>query len=411
MTPAPRPFDVARLRADFPILERRIWDRPLVYLDSAASAQKPRAVIEAMTGAMERSYANVHRGLHLLANEATEAFEEARKRVAHFLGAGRVEEIVFTRGSTSAINLVAYGLMGSIKEGDEIVLSQMEHHSNIVPWHFLRERKGAVLRWAPVQDDGRLDMAAFSELLGPRTRMVAMTHMSNVTGTITDGAEIVRRAHAAGAPVLLDGSQSAVHLPKIDVQALGVDFYVITGHKLYGPTGIGALYARGDWLNRLDPYEGGGEMIAEVREERVLYNEPPQKFEAGTPPIIEAIGLAAAIDYLATIDREGALAHENALGARATAGLKRWNDVRILGEAPGKGAILTFHAPGAHAHDLAQLMDRQGVAIRAGFHCAEPLIRRFKAPSTARASFAMYNTEAEVDVFIEAFAKAREMLS
>jgi cysteine desulfurase/selenocysteine lyase len=403
-------FDAERARADFPIFERQINGRSLIYLDSAASAQKPRAVIDAMTAAMESSYANVHRGLHTLANEATEAFEGARAKVAGFLNAGSPDEIVFTRGSTEAINLVASGLAGLIEEGDEIVLSEMEHHSNIVPWHFLRERQGAVLKWAPVLDDGSLDMDALDALIGPKTKLVAITHMSNVLGTVTDVAEIVRLAHDAGAAVLLDGSQAAVHLAKVDVQAIGCDFYVFTGHKLYGPTGSGALYAKRPWLERLRPYQGGGEMIENVAKDAVAYNAPPHKFEAGTPAIVEAIGLGAAIDYVSAQDRTAIAAHESRLASQLTEGLRRWNDVRLIGEAPGKGAIVSFHSPRAHAHDVAQILDRTGVAIRAGHHCAQPLMERFGVASTARASFAMYNTEADVERFLEGFAKARELL-
>ncbi len=406
----PKGFDVEKVRADFPIFQRTIWDKPLVYLDSGASAQKPKAVIDAMTRVMEHSFANVHRGLHTLANEATEAFEGARGDVARLLGAKSDEEIVFTRGSTEAINIVANGLSDDIGAGDEIVVSQMEHHSNIVPWHFLRERNGAVLKWAPVADDGSLDMEAYAKLLGPKTKLVAMTHMSNVLGTITDAAEIVRLAHEAGALCLLDGSQSVVHLPKTDVQALDADFYVFTGHKLYGPTGAGALYAKKKHLKRMRPFQGGGEMIESVSEDAVTFADPPQKFEAGTPSIIDAIGLGAAIRYVETIDRQAAMDHETRLMRKAQDGLKKWNDVRILGDAPGKGAIVAFDVKGAHAHDLAQIMDRFGVAVRAGSHCAEPLMRRFDCQSSLRASFAMYNTEKDVDTFLEAFEKARDIL-
>jgi cysteine desulfurase/selenocysteine lyase len=403
-------FDPEAVRRDFPIFSREINGRSLVYLDSAASAQKPRQVIEAMTAVMESSYANVHRGLHTLANEATEAFEAARKKVARFLNAASPEEIVFTRGSTEAINLVASGFAGILKAGDEIVLSEMEHHSNIVPWHFLRERQGVVLRWAPVADDGSLDMAGLAALIGPRTKVVAITHMSNVTGTVTDAAEIARLARAAGAAVLFDGSQAAVHLPKVDVQAIDCDFYVFTGHKLYGPTGSGALYGKREWLERFRPYQGGGEMIENVQKDAISYNAPPHKFEAGTPAIVEAIGLGAAIDYLTAQDREAVAAHESRLAALMTEGLRRWNDVRLIGEAPGKGAIVSFHSPRAHAHDVAQILDRTGVAVRAGHHCAQPLMARFGVASTARASIAMYNTEADVERLLAGFAKARELL-
>jgi cysteine desulfurase/selenocysteine lyase len=403
-------FDAERVRADFPIFAREINGRPLVYLDSAASAQKPRAVIDAMTGVLEGGYANVHRGLHTLANEATEAFEGARAKVARFLNAASPDEIVFTRGSTEAINVVASGFAGMLKAGDEIVLSEMEHHSNIVPWHFLRERQGVKLKWAPVADDGSLDMAALAALIGPKTKLVAVTHMSNVLGTVTDAAAITALAHDAGAAVLFDGSQAAVHLPKVDVQAIGCDFYVFTGHKLYGPTGSGALYAKAPWLERLRPYQGGGEMIESVAKDAVTYNAPPHKFEAGTPAIVEAIGLGAAIDYVMAQDRAAIAANESRLAGQLAEGLRRWNDVRLIGEAAGKGAIVSFHSPRAHAHDVAQILDRTGVAVRAGHHCAQPLMERFGVASTARASFAMYNTDADVERFLDGFAKARELL-
>lgn len=403
-------FDPAAIRADFPIFAREVNGRSLVYLDTAASAQKPRAVIDAMTSVMETSYANVHRGLHTLANEATEAYEGARAKVATFLNAASSDEIIFTRGSTEAINLVASGFAGFIKEGDEIVLSEMEHHSNIVPWHFLRERHGAVLKWVGVHDDGALDMDAYTAALGPRTKLVAMTHMSNVLGTVTDAAAITQAAHDVGAAVLLDGSQAAVHLPSVDVQAIGCDFYVFTGHKLYGPTGAGALYGRREWLERLRPYQGGGEMIEAVTKDAVTYNTPPHKFEAGTPAIIEAIGLGAAIDYVSALDRDAAAAHERRLADALEAGLRRWNDVRILGSAEGKGAVISFHCENAHAHDVAQILDKTGVAVRAGQHCAEPLMARFGVTSTARASFGIYNTDDDVERFLAGFAKARELL-
>ncbi len=403
-------FDLNAIRAQFPILNREINGKPLSYLDSAASAQKPDAVIDAMTDVMRGHYANVHRGLHTLANEATEAMEAARIKVAQFLGAPSERNIVFTRGTTEAINLVASGMEPEINAGDEIVLSVMEHHSNIVPWHFLRERKGAVLRWIPVREDGSLDMDAYAAALGPKTKVVAMTHMSNVLGTVTDASEIVRLAHEAGAKVLIDGSQATVHLPRVDVADLGADFYAFTGHKVYGPSGIGALYGTEEALNALRPYQGGGEMIETVCQDAVTYNEIPYKFEAGTPAIVEAIGLGAAIDWLQSQDRQAALVHENALAKALTDGLRRHNDVRIVGEAPGKGAIITFASGAAHAHDIAQLLDKYGVAVRAGLHCAEPLMRHFGVTSTCRASFAIYNGEDDVQRCLEAFDKARALL-
>ncbi|MDY6922602.1 MAG: cysteine desulfurase [Pseudomonadota bacterium] len=403
-------FDPYAARAQFPILSRQVNGKPLVYLDSAASAQKPRAVIEAMVRSMEGSYANVHRGLHTLANETTEAFEAARESVARFLNAETPDNIVWTKGGTEAINLVAAGIGQSIQPGDEILVSEMEHHSNIVPWHLLRERRGAVLKWIPVLDDGALDMAAYAELLGPKTRVVAVTHMSNVLGTINPVAEIVRLAHAAGAKVLIDGCQGAVHAAP-DVQAIGCDFYVFTGHKLYGPSGIGALYGTAEALEALPPYQGGGEMIETVTRDAVRYAKPPHRFEAGTPPIVDAIGLGAAIEWLGQFDRAAVAAHERSLYDRALARLEGLNWLKVVGAADGKGAILTFTVDGAHAHDIAQVMDRYGVAVRAGLHCAEPLAKRFGLTSSARASFALYNTTEDADAFADALIKAREFFA
>ena len=398
-------FDVEQVRAQFPILSRKVHGKPLVYLDSAASAQKPRAVIEAMTRAMEHSYANVHRGLHTLANETTDAYEAARRSVARLLNAEE-GEIVFTKGGTEAINLVAAGLGASLGEGDEIVLTEMEHHANIVPWHFLRERKGVVLKFVPVLDDGRLDLEALPGLLTERTRMVAVTHMSNVLGTINPVAQIARIAHDAGALVLVDGCQGVVHLD-VDVKALDVDFYVFSAHKLYGPTGVGALYGKAEALAALPPYQGGGEMIGEVRLDAITYADPPHRFEAGTPPILEAIGLGAAIEWLNTIDRKAAAEHEARLYGRVMEGLKGANWLQPIGQAPGKGAILAFNVEGAHAHDVAQILDRYGVAVRAGSHCAEPLMRRFGVTASARASFALSNTEGEADAFVDALTRTQ----
>lgn len=399
-------FDPYAARAQFPILSRQVNGKPLVYLDNAASAQKPRAVIDALVASMEGSYANVHRGLHTLSNEATEAFEAAREIVARFLNAPSAENIVWTKGGTEAINLVANGIGLSIEPGDEIIVTEMEHHSNIVPWHLLRERKGAVLKWAPINDDGSLDMEAVAALLGPRTKVVAVTHMSNVLGTINPIAEITRLAHAAGARVLVDGCQGAVHATP-DVQAIGCDWYVITGHKLYGPTGIGALYGTTEALESLPPYQGGGEMIATVEKERITYARPPHRFEAGTPPILEAIGLGAALEWLSGFDRQAVAAHEMALYDHARSRLADAGWLRVLGEAEGKGALLTFAVEGAHAHDVAQIMDRYGVAVRAGLHCAEPLAKRLGVTSSTRASFALYNTVEDTDAFVDALIKAR----
>lgn len=403
------PFDVGSIRAQFPILAREVHGKPLIYLDSAASAQKPDAVLDAMMSLARTSYANVHRGLHTLANETTEAYEKARETVARFINAER-DEVVWTKSATEAVNLVASSFGLSLNAGDEIVLSEMEHHANIVPWHFLRERKGVVLKFIPVLDDGRLDLEAYKGLLSEKTKMVAVTHMSNVLGTVNDVAEIVRLAHAAGAPVLLDGCQGVVHA-KVDVKALDVDFYVFSGHKLYGPTGIGVLYGKAERLATLPPYQGGGEMIGTVSLDKITYADPPHRFEAGTPAILEAVGLGAAIEWLNGLDRDAIFAHEHALYERVAERLRGVNGVRILGEAPGKGAVLSFTVEGAHAHDIAQVLDRYGVAVRAGTHCAEPLMRRFGVTSSARASFALYNTEAEADAFVDALAKARSFFS
>ncbi|MDZ4692385.1 cysteine desulfurase [Terricaulis sp.] len=403
-----RPFDVEALRAEFSILRRDVNGKPLVYFDNAASAQKPEAVIEAMANAMRGSYANVHRGLHTLANETTEAFEAARTTVARFINAPTTDSIVFTKGGTHAINIVAAGL--DVQPGDEIVLSVMEHHSNIVPWHMLRERKGAVLKWLDIDDDGGIDLEALDALITSRTKIVAITHMSNVLGAKTPAAEIVRIAHAKGVPVLLDGCQATVH-SHVDVTALDVDFYALTGHKLYGPTGIGVLYGKRDLLAAMPSFEGGGEMIDVVERERVTYNEPPHRFEAGTPPILEAIGLGAAISWFQSQDRIAIEQHEAALRDRAMAALRELNWVKLHGQAPDQGAIVAFSVEGAHPHDLAQILDRQGVAIRAGHHCAQPLMQRLGVSATARASFACYNRLEEIDVFIEALHKARRLLS
>lgn len=405
------PYDLARIRADFPILSLSVYGKPLVYLDNAASAQKPKQVIDRMTHAAYHEYSNVHRGLHYLANASTEAYEAAREKVRAYLNAQSSEEIVFTKSATESINLVASSFgQAFIKEGDEIVLSVMEHHANVVPWHFLRERKGAVLKWVDVDDDGNFSLDDFERALTDKTRIVAITHMSNVLGTVTPIKEIVRIAHAHGIPVLVDGAQGAVHLD-VDVRDLDVDFYAVTGHKLYGPTGVGALYGKKAWLDKLPPFLGGGEMIADVTQERVTYNEPPYRFEAGTPPILEAVGLGAALDYVQAIGRARIHAHEAALSAYAHERLSKINSLRIFGRAPDKGAIISFELKGAHAHDVATVIDRAGVAVRAGTHCAQPLLRRFGVTSTCRASFALYNTFDEVDALAEALLKAEGLFA
>ncbi|MCA6226939.1 MAG: cysteine desulfurase [Phenylobacterium sp.] len=398
-------FDPERVRSEFPILSRRIGGRPLVYLDSAASAQKPEAVIQAMTDLMRHSYANVHRGLHTLANETTELYENARKKIGAFIGAPETE-IVFTRGATEALNLVAAGLGRDLSEGDEVVLTEMEHHANIVPWHFLREQKGVVLRFAPLLPDGALDMEALEGLISPRTRVVSVVHMSNVLGTVNPVRRIAALARAAGAVMVVDACQSVVHA-RLDVRDLDADFVAFSGHKLYGPTGIGVLWGRADRLAALPPWQGGGEMIDRVDFDRITYAEPPLRFEAGTPPIVEAVGLGAAVDWLSSLDRDAIHAHEAALYERAREGVASINGLRILGEAEGKGAVLSFTLEGAHAHDIAQLLDRYGVAVRAGTHCAEPLMRRLGVSSSVRASFALYNTAQEVDAFLEALDRTR----
>jgi cysteine desulfurase / selenocysteine lyase len=397
-------------REDFDILSRTVYGNPLVYLDNAASAQKPRIVLDAMRTLATTGYANVHRGVHFLSAVSTEAYEKARETVARFLHAGHADEIVFTKGSTEAINLVSYSYLAPrIQAGDEIVLTVMEHHSNIVPWHFLRERFGAVLKWVDVADDGSLDADAVDAVIGPKTKLVAVGHMSNVLGTLAPLKDIVARAHAKGVPVLADGSQSAVH-EIVDVGDLDVDFFAITGHKLYGPTGIGALYAKRFFLKQMRPFQGGGEMIGEVTMDRITYADPPARFEAGTPPILEAHGLAAALDWLMAQDRAGAKAYEASLYAYARERVRELPWLRVIGDAPDKGAILSFESENMHAHDIATVLDREGVAVRAGHHCAQPLMERFKVSSTTRASFALYNVQEDADRLINALKKAKEML-
>src|ERR1700739_3242280 len=404
-------YDVNRIRADFPILSMPVYGKPLVYLDNAASAQKPQAVLDRLQQAYTTQYANVHRGLHYLANEATEPYEGAREKVAAFLNAGRKEEIVFTRNATEAINLVAYTFgRERIKPGDEIVLSIMEHHSNIVPWHFLRERQGAVLKWAPVDDEGHFLIDEFEKLLTPRTKLVAITHMSNMLGTLVPVKEVVRIAHARGIPVLLDGAQAAVHLD-VDVQDIDCDFYAFTGHKLYGPTGICLLYGKHAHLEAMPPFNGGGEMIREVFEDRITYGEPPHKFEAGTPPIVQAIGLGAAIDYVNAVGKARIRSHEAALAPYAHDRLREINSLRIFGTAKGKGPIVSFEMKGAHPHDVATVIDRSGVPVRAGTTCVVPLLARFGVTATCRASFGLYNTREEIDALAQALLKAQDFFT
>ena len=399
-------YDVNRIRADFPILATKVYGKPLVYLDNAASAQKPQAVLDRLNQVYTSQYANVHRGLHYLANEATEGYEGAREKVAAFLNARRKEEIIFTRNATEAINLVAYTFgRERIKEGDEIILSIMEHHSNIVPWHFLRERQGAVIKWAPVDDEGYFLIDEFEKLIGPRTKMVAITHMSNMLGTLVPVKEVTRIAHAHGIPVLVDGAQGAVHAD-VDVQDIDCDFYALTGHKLYGPTGIGVLYGKYRHLEAMPPFNGGGEMIREVTQDNVTYGDPPYKFEAGTPSIVQAIGLGAALDYVGSVGKARIHAHEAGLVHYAHDRLREINSLRIFGTTKNKGAIVSFEMKGAHPHDVATIIDRSGVAVRAGTHCVMPLLARFGVTASCRASFAMYNTREEIDCLAQALSQS-----
>ncbi|NHT77478.1 cysteine desulfurase [Rhizobiaceae bacterium CRRU44] len=404
-------YDVERIRQDFPILSRTVYGKPLVYLDNGASAQKPQAVIDAISHAYANEYANVHRGLHFLSNAATDAYELSREKVRRFLNAPSVDDIVFTKSSTEAINTVAYGWgMPKLGSDDEILISIMEHHSNIVPWHFIRERQGAKLVWAPVDDQGVFHIDDFVKCLTPKTKLVAITHMSNALGTIVDVKEICRIAHERGIPVLVDGSQAAVHMP-VDVQDIDCDWYVMTGHKLYGPSGIGVLYGKKERLAEMRPFMGGGEMIIDVSEDAISYNEPPHRFEAGTPPIVQAIGLGVALDYMDGIGRDRIARHEADLAAYAAERLQSVNALRVIGQAPGKGGIFSFEIEGVHAHDVSTVIDRAGVAVRAGTHCAMPLLKRFGVTSTCRASFGLYNTRAEVDVLVVALEQARKFFA
>ncbi|MBO9628561.1 MAG: cysteine desulfurase [Shinella sp.] len=404
-------YDVEAIRKDFPILSKTVYGKPLVYLDNGASAQKPQSVIDAIAHAYSNEYANVHRGLHFLSNAATDAYEAAREKVRRFLNASSVDEIIFTKSSTEAINTVAYGYgMPKLGEGDEIVLSIMEHHSNIVPWHFIRERQGAKLVWAPVDEMGAFHIEEFEKCLTERTKLIAITHMSNALGTIVPVKEVCRIARERGIPVLVDGSQGAVHMP-VDVRDIDCDWYVMTGHKLYGPSGIGVLYGKMDRLKEMRPFQGGGEMIVEVTEDVVTYNDPPHRFEAGTPPIVQAIGLGHALDYMEKIGRAAISAHEADLRDYAHERLSSINSLKIFGTAPGKGSIFSFELEGIHAHDVSMVIDRAGVAVRAGTHCAQPLLKRFGVTSTCRASFGLYNTRAEVDALADALDHARKFFA
>jgi cysteine desulfurase/selenocysteine lyase len=405
-------YDVNAVRRDFPILSREVYGNPLVYLDNGASAQKPKVVIDAMTEAYSMEYANVHRGLHFLSNLATDRYEAVRGKVQRFLGARHEDEILFTSGSTEAINLVSYGWAAPCFEpGDEIVLSVMEHHANIVPWHFLRERQGAVLRWVDTAPDGSLDPQAVIDAIGPKTKLVAITHMSNVLGTVVDVKAICAAAREAGVAVMVDGSQAAVHMP-VDVADLGCDFYCVTGHKLYGPTGSGALYVRRERMAEMRPFIGGGDMIRDVAKDEISYNDPPHKFEAGTPGIVQTIGLGVALDYMTGLGLEDIAAHERGLRDYAMERFAGLNWLNVQGTAPDKGAIFSFTLNGqAHAHDISTIVDRKGVAVRAGHHCAQPLMTHLGVSATCRASFGLYNTKGEVDVLVDALETCHELFS
>ena len=405
-------YDVHAVRRDFPILSRQINGRPLVYLDNGASAQKPRAVIEAVTRAYAEEYANVHRGLHTLSNIATENYEAVRGKIARFLNAPVEDEIVMASGSTEAINLVSYGWAAPrLAPGDEIILSVMEHHANIVPWHFLRERQGVVLKWVEIEPDGSLDPQRVLDAIGPKTKLIAVTHMSNVLGTLVDVKAIVEGAHARGVPVLVDGSQAAVHAP-VDLTAIDADFYAITGHKLYGPSGSGAIRIKAERMAEMRPFIGGGDMIREVHRDAVSYADPPMKFEAGTPAIVQQIGLGVALDYLMDLGMANVAAHERALRDYAMARLGGLNWLQVQGQAPDKGAIFSFTLEGgAHPHDISTVLDKKGIAVRAGQHCAGPLMDHLGLSATCRASFGLYNTREEVDSLVEALEFCHDLFA
>lgn len=405
-------YDIERVRSDFPILARQVNGKPLVYLDNGASAQKPQAVIDAVTQAYSMEYANVHRGLHYLSNLATDKYEAVRGTVARFLNAPDADEIVFNSGTTEGINLVSYAWAAPrLQAGDEIVLSIMEHHANIVPWHFLRERQGVVLKWVDVDANGDLDPQAVIDAIGSKTKLVAITHMSNVLGTVVDVATICRAARDKGVPVLVDGSQAAVHMP-VDVQAIGCDFYAITGHKLYGPSGSGAIFIRRERMEEMRPFIGGGDMIRDVTRDAVTYNDPPMKFEAGTPSIVAQIGLGVALDYMMGLGMENIAAHERSLRDYARTRLSGLNWLNVQGNSATKGAIFSFTMAGqAHAHDISTILDKRGIAVRAGTHCAMPLMEHMGVGATCRASFGLYNTEAEVDALVSALEFANELFN
>ncbi|CUJ95083.1 Cysteine desulfurase [Ruegeria denitrificans] len=405
-------YDVEKIRADFPILSREVNGKPLTYLDNGASAQKPQVVIDAVTRAYAEEYANVHRGLHYLSNLATEKYESVRGTIARFLGAADEDEIVLNSGTTEGINLVAYGwAMPRLQAGDEIVLSVMEHHANIVPWHFLRERQGVILKWVDVDADGGLNPQAVIDAIGPKTKLVAVTQCSNVLGTAVDVKAITQGAHAKGVPVLVDGSQGAVHMP-VNVSDIGCDFYAITGHKLYGPSGSGAIYIKSERMAEMRPFIGGGDMIKEVSKDQVIYNDPPMKFEAGTPGIVQTIGLGVALDYMMDLGMENIATHEGALRDYAMQRLTGLNWLQVQGTRADKAAIFSFTLDGAgHAHDVSTILDKKGVAVRAGHHCAGPLMDFYGVTATCRASFGLYNTKDEVDTLIDALELAHDLFA
>ena len=405
-------YDVQKIRSDFPILSREVNGKPLTYLDNGASAQKPQVVIDAVTRAYAEEYSNVHRGLHFLSNLATEKYEAVRGTIARFLGAASEDEIVLNSGTTEGINLVAYGwAMPRLQAGDEIVLSVMEHHANIVPWHFLRERQGVVLKWVDIDSDGGLDPQAVIDAIGPKTKLVAVTQCSNVLGTVVDVKAITEGAHAKGVPILVDGSQGAVHMP-VNVSDIGCDFYAITGHKLYGPSGSGAIYINSERMAEMRPFIGGGDMIKEVSKDQIIYNDPPMKFEAGTPGIVQTIGLGVALDYMMDLGMENIAAHEAGLRDYTMQKLTGLNWVQVQGTRPDKAAIFSFTLDGAgHAHDVSTILDKKGVAVRAGHHCAGPLMDFYGVTATCRASFGLYNTREEVDTLIDALELAHDLFA